>query len=105
MIEERRAVDVVYMAFRKAFDKVLHSRLIQKIRIHGIHGDPGAWVQYWPTHIRQRAVMEGCYSGWWAATSGITQGSELGPLLVGIYINDLDKNVYTGLQVCRRHKH
>ena len=38
-IDGGRAVDVVYMDFSKAFDKVPHTRLIEKVRGHGIQGD------------------------------------------------------------------
>eukprot|EP00061_Rhincodon_typus_P016653 g44980.t1 len=44
VIDEGRAVDVVYVDFSKAFDKDPHGRLIQ-IRMHGIHVDLAAWIQ------------------------------------------------------------
>ena len=47
MIDEGKAVDVVYMDFSKAFDKVLHGRLVQKVKSHGIRGQLARWVQNW----------------------------------------------------------
>ena len=44
MIDESRAVDVVYMDFSKAFDKVPHGRLVQKVKSHGIRGELARWV-------------------------------------------------------------
>eukprot|EP00061_Rhincodon_typus_P010730 g35247.t1 len=54
VINEGRAVDVIYMDFSKAFDKVPHLRLIQKIKMHGIHGDLAAWIQNWFADRRQK---------------------------------------------------
>ena len=50
MIDEGRAVDVVCMDFSKAFDKVPHGRLVQKVKSHGIKGELARWVQNWLGH-------------------------------------------------------
>eukprot|EP00061_Rhincodon_typus_P011640 g36813.t1 len=55
VINEGRAVDVVYMDFSKAFDKGPYGMLIQKIKMLGIH-DNFAWIQNWLAHKRQRVV-------------------------------------------------
>eukprot|EP00061_Rhincodon_typus_P010363 g34598.t1 len=58
VINEGRVVDVVYIDFSKAFDKVPHGRLIQKMKMHRIHGDLAACIQNWLAHRRQRVVVK-----------------------------------------------
>ena len=50
------------MNFSKAFDKVPHGRLVQKVKSHGISGDLARWIQNWLGHRRERVVVEGCFS-------------------------------------------
>lgn len=96
-VDKGLPVDVIYLDFQKAFDKVPHGRLLLKLEAHGIDGKISKWVEHWLRDREQRVVLNGSMSAWSKVISGVPQGSVLGPLLFVIYINDIDNAVHNNL--------
>ena len=79
----------LYAYFSKAFDLVCHNILLTKLYKYGVHGDLLNWCRDYLTERQQRVVVKGEASDWLTVTSGVPQGSLLGPLFFIVYINNL----------------
>ncbi|KAF2363708.1 Reverse transcriptase domain [Trinorchestia longiramus] len=87
--DRTKAVDLLYLDFQKAFDRVAHERLMAKVEAHGIQGIYSRWIRNWLTSRTQRVKIHVQASDSTHVTSGVSQGSVLGPLLFIIYTTTL----------------
>ncbi len=91
--DDCRSVDMVYLDFQKAFDKVPHVRLLRKLKAHGVTGNIHKWIEDWLSERKQRVVINGISSGWRGVKSDVPQGFVLGPVLFLIYVHEFDDDL------------
>ena len=93
ILEDGDNVDVIYLDFSKAFDKVDFLVTLRKINLLGISGNVGKWIYSFLTGRSQTVMVNGEHSTASEVKSGVPQGSVLGPLLFLILLGDIDKTI------------
>ena len=88
-LNDGREVDVIYLDYSKAFDKVDHKILLTKMKQYGIKGPIYDWIECFLRNRQQTVVVDGEKSEFKDVESGVPQGTVLGPVFFIIYVIDL----------------
>jgi len=95
----RNSLDIIYLDYAKAFDSVVHSKLLAKLACYGTNHMVIAWIKCFLLNRSQFVKVGHCSSSPCDVLSGVPQVSVLGPVLFILFVNDICNIVPSGVNL------
>ena len=92
-LNNKGQADIICLDFSKAFDKISHKFILSKLHYYGIRNHTLSWIGAFLSNRTQTTVVNDVHSSYVEVTSGVSQGSVLGPMLLLLYINDINNAI------------